>query len=27
LYLPTSRIVTAQVGLPYGYTKIPQTGI
>jgi hypothetical protein len=25
--LPTSRIVTAQVGLPYGYTKIPQTGI
>ena len=27
LFLPTSRIVTAQVGLPYGYTKIPQTGI
>ena len=27
LYLPTSRIITALVGLPYGYTKIPQTGI
>jgi hypothetical protein len=23
----TSRIITASVGLPYGYTQIPQTGI
>jgi len=27
LYTPTTRIITASVGLPYGYTQIPQTGI
>lgn len=27
LLTPTTRIITASVGLPYGYTEIPQTGI
>lgn len=27
LLTPTTRIITASVGLPYGYTQIPQTGI
>ena len=26
LYTPTTRIITASVGLPYGYTQIPQVG-
>jgi len=27
LFQSTSRIVTAEVGLPYGYNQIPQTGM
>jgi hypothetical protein len=27
LLTPTTRIITASVGLPYGYTQIPQTGV
>lgn len=27
LLTPTTRIITASVGLPYGYTQIPQTGM